>query len=352
MKAYKYRNGISAYDNNGNSLFYRDVDTLFNNRIYAPTISELNDPNESNVDDKIILDFMQSKGNEVYQDWLVLKKQLSNLGIYSLNNTHQNELLWSYYATGHKGFAIEYNLDYFITSFTYSTLERMCYFLDINYSNYVPRIKNVTQFIRFFSKPDTNKIVKFYLGNKSKRWKHEEESRLILEKNGFIEYDYRAVTGIYFGFRMDNTEIDYIMNKMKGREINYYQMKLSGDYNLEAHSIEDAYYDSVKYTIKSISYDPYLISKECLKDDYVYKKKVKEAIEIVCSKPLVEKIISVKIFNETSLTICVLTKSFGIYPLKEFLFVLNEKERLYLIEDVERGKRKLQEKIKKMSIED
>jgi len=337
MKAYKYRNGLSVYDNNGNSLFYRDVETLFNNKIYSSTISELNDPNESNVDDKSILFFLKTRKSEIYQEILGLKKQLSNLGIYSLSMTYHNELLWSYYASGHKGFTIEYDLDYLITSFTYSQEEKMCYFIDINYSSRVPRIKSPIHLRKLFN-PNTDGIIKFYLGNKSKKWKHEEEARLILEKKGLIEYDYRAVTGIYFGYRMENSEIDYIMNKMKGRGIRYYQMKLSKYYILDAYSIEDKYYDCAKYIVNNIS--------------YFYHDKVEEAIKVVCSKPLVDKIIGVKIHNDNILKIEIFAKSCGIYPLKEFLFVLDEKKRMILIEDIERKKRILQKKIIEMSFED
>lgn len=351
MKAYKYRNGINAYDRNGNSLFKRDLESLVNNKIYAPTVSELNDPNESSVDDKTIIDFMKSRGNESYQEWAKLKERLLKVGIYSLSSDHDNELLWAYYASGHKGFAIEYNLDYLIASFTYSPVEKMCYFIDVNYSNNFPGVKGSLHFVKLLSKPDPENIIKFYLGNKSKNWKHEEESRLILEENGLIEYDFRAVTGIYFGYRMDKSEIDFIMKKMKGRGIRYYQMKLSKNYKIEAYPIPDKYYNSSTYKVNNIDYDPSLYSKDSLKENYKYHLIVKEAIEIVCTQPLVSKVLVARVNNNPTFRIEIVTSSSGIYPFKWFEFIIDEDENLILVEDLEREKRNIYKEIREMTIE-
>lgn len=347
MKAYKYRSGNCSYDEKGNSLFYRDVETLVKNQIYAPTVSELNDPNENNVDDKILLDFMYSRSNDVYSDWIELKEKLSKMGIYSLSSSHDNELLWSYYSSGHKGFVIEYDLDYFISSFTYSDLETMCYFIDVKYLTELPKIRS-PRHLRKLVNPEyaNSSCIKLYLGNKSTNWKHEEESRLILEKSGFIEYDYRAVTAIYFGFRMNNQEIEFVMNKLKGRRINYYQMKLSTHYNLEAYTIGDKFWNSKEYVLPSISYNNLLLSKELLRENYSYRKLVKEAIEIVCSMPLVEEVIGVGIKTQPTLIIDILVISTGIYPLKFFPFLLDKNNKLHLIDDVSKEKEDLNAEMK------
>ena len=107
MKLYKYRADI-----------YRDLLTLVNNQIYAPTVQNLNDPAETIVND--------SKMNEVFdlieKSGLPKKKAKDNynkiitqarteLGIFSLSKTVVNELLWAYYTNGHRGFCIEYNLE-------------------------------------------------------------------------------------------------------------------------------------------------------------------------------------------------------------------------------------------------
>ena len=42
-RAYKYRRGIGIFDDKGNSIFHRGVDTLADNEICIPTINELNE---------------------------------------------------------------------------------------------------------------------------------------------------------------------------------------------------------------------------------------------------------------------------------------------------------------------
>ena len=37
--------------------------------------------------------------------------KFSNVGVYSLSKSFDNELLWAYYASGHTGVAIEYDID-------------------------------------------------------------------------------------------------------------------------------------------------------------------------------------------------------------------------------------------------
>lgn len=57
-KAYKYRGGIGLFDDKGKSIFHRDIDTLADNKIYLPTISQLNDPTEGFFDDSQIKHFV------------------------------------------------------------------------------------------------------------------------------------------------------------------------------------------------------------------------------------------------------------------------------------------------------
>ena len=340
MKVYKYRNGKGAFDKNGNSFFERDVNILVENNIYAPIVMELNDPSENMVDDRI-LDLYKNtfSKNGLYDDWMKMKKMFLNLGIYSLSKSCNNELLWAYYASGHKGFAIEYDLDRLYTSFQYVDYEKMCYCLEVKYSNRMPKIKGLKHLWRLMN-PETMLTIPLYLGNKSNNWKHEEEIRLVLEKKGLIEYDYRAVIGIYFGYKMDRGEMNYIMYKLRGRGIRYYKMILEDNYALTPVPIRDKYYDSPEYIVNNGGYDPRILTKEFLKDDYGYRAIVKEAVDIVCKKPLVRNALGVRVIKEHDFTkIEVVTSTTGIYFLKTFVFILNIAGGLILVEDIEREKR-------------
>lgn len=50
--------------------------------------------------------------------------------------------------------------------------------------------------------------LKLTSGTKSKKWKHEDEIRIIMDNFGKVEYDFRAVKAIYFGLRMPKTQQD------------------------------------------------------------------------------------------------------------------------------------------------
>lgn len=342
-KLYKYRSGVGSLDNNGHSIFKRDVKTLAENKLYAPTVYELNDPSENHVDDKKVFDFYKNiyTKNELYPELVKMKEMFSNLGIYSLSKNFNNELLWAYYASGHRGFVIEYDFDLLYSSFQYVDWETTCHCIEVKYSNCIPKIKDPWH-LRKLLNPKYFEILSLYLGNKSKNWKHEEEVRFILEGRGLIECDYRAVTAIYFGCRMEKAEIIYIMNKLKGRNVKYYKMALENNYKLNAVRIRDRYISADPYEIHNIDYDKQILTEEFLKDGYIYASKVKQAVEITCKQPLVKKVLAARVRKENdNITIEVIVKTTGIYFLKEFRFILTSHDEIVLMEDIERKRRQL-----------
>lgn len=78
--------------------------------------------------------------------------------------------------------------------------------------------------ISTFRGNEENEILKRFIGTKSSSWVHEKEIRLIFENTGLLDIDFKAVTAIYFGCRMPDNDIDYIMEKLKGRRLKYYKM--------------------------------------------------------------------------------------------------------------------------------
>ena len=106
ITAYKYRSNIDIR---------QDTFSLLKNEIYAPLLSQLNDPFEETV-----ISFLTkvSKINIEYDKINNLLEQIkNNVGIYSLSLKKEhvsfpnNELMWAHYANSHKGFC-----PYFLTS--------------------------------------------------------------------------------------------------------------------------------------------------------------------------------------------------------------------------------------------
>ena len=228
MKLYKYRADI-----------YRDLLTLVNNQIYAPTVQNLNDPAETIVND--------SKMNEVFdlieKGGLPKKKAKDNynkiitqarteLGVFSLSKTVVNELLWAYYTNGHRGFCIEYNLE----ELKKSLKVHWHSIFNVQYKNDTPEfsINSMTNYLE-----NDAQFVKCIIATKSMAWEREEEIRITLYSSGLLGISPESVTGIYFGLRMAESDKELVKNSLKGRNIKYYQMKLKpNSYLLEAELIK------------------------------------------------------------------------------------------------------------------
>lgn len=70
-------------------------------------------------------------------------------------------------------------------------------------------------------------------------WEREEEIRITLYSSGLLGISPESVTGIYFGFRMPESDKELIKASLASRDIKYYQMELKpNSYLLEAELIK------------------------------------------------------------------------------------------------------------------
>ena len=290
-KAYKYRGGQGILDQDGHSIFKRDVTTLVNNQIYLPTKDGLNDPTEGVYGDDVLRMFFNvfyKYSHNVEEQYNKFTEKFGKVGVYSLSKTFDNELLWAYYASGHTGFAIEYDIDILARSFNYNDFAQQIYKFDVEYMDDVPQID-----ISTFRGNEENEILKKFIGTKSSSWVHEKEVRLIFENTGLLDIDFKAVTAIYFGCRMPDNDIDYIMEKLKGRRLKYYKMvNINNSYRFEAKEIDDKYHDASPYSVKSISYDidNLLLSGALTKEEKdAYKEYFIIALEMIKDDPFIDQ---------------------------------------------------------------
>lgn len=332
---YKYRGGIGILDKEGKSIFERDINTILNNQIYLPTKDELNDPTEGFYnDDEIIglLETLKDYSLEVKKQYRRLLEKFEDIGVYSLSRNNDNELLWAYYGSGHTGFAIEFDIDILKESLNHNQYFQFVFDFDVDYVERIPQVD-----ISLLKRWDFNYILKTYLGSKSLSWKHEDEHRLIFEGKGLFDIDYRAITGIYFGYRMHKHEVDFIMEKLKGRGLSYYKMELiNNSYKFKPQRIEDKYANAPQYIANSLDYniDELLMPANLLGEEaYSYKDKLIQALEIVKHEPLIKKIYIATInmdAGEPLFIIWAYTKS-GTPASKEFNFKLNDKGKVYRV---------------------
>ena len=229
MKLYKYRSDI-----------YRDLLTLVNNQIYAPTVQHLNDPSETIVNDSKmyeVFNLIEKSGlsiNIAKDNYAKIVDQVrTKLGIFSLSKTVFNELLWAYYANGHKGFCIEYDFEQLKKSISKGHLHSI---FNVQYKNDTPEfsMNNIT-----YNLVDDTQFLKCLIATKSMAWEREEEIRITLYSSGLLGISPESVTGIYFGFRMPESDKELIKASLASRDIKYYQMELKpNSYLLEAELIK------------------------------------------------------------------------------------------------------------------
>ncbi|MDP4271474.1 MAG: DUF2971 domain-containing protein [Bacteroidota bacterium] len=320
MKLYKYRCDTS-----------RDIKTLVENRLFVPDKNLLNDPTEMCVDDTELLAFLEKYKNlslEVKRIYQELKDfTRTKCGIFSLSKDVKNELLWAYYANGHKGLCIEYDSEKIMESYNYGVSFKnknpesfpLVHRIDVKYSDSYPVLK--PEYLNV--KDNMVQILKCLVGTKSKRWIQEDEVRLIFNKHGYTELDYRAVTGIYYGVNFNDSDKDAIMNKLQGRGIKYYQMRFEkNSYQMGFDEIKDNYLSAPKFVANDLSYDniSWLSSPE---ENAKYLDLVIQALEFVSKEPCINKITSCYVNStpEPMVAIQTLTnEDFKTFPIKTYRF--------------------------------
>lgn len=295
MKVYKYRGGSTYYCENDKAhkrFFDRDLESLRDDYFWAPTRHTLNDPFECLFKDKVTSVFNGLKqifqSGNTHQVHLALENLLNFIdksGIYSLSKTPLSELLWSHYAHSHSGFCIEYDLD-ILNKIPHQKL----IVLNVEYSQQSPSIKLLDVLNNSSNSNSSDLITQKMFGYKSQAWSYEEEIRIVTPEYGRVDYDYRAVTAIYFGLRMNDQDKKLIMQNLKGRNIKYYQITLKNEsYELAYKSIQDLFLDASRYKYNIAPISEYAIDtydKKFLK----YHHYLSKAAEIVRRDPYCQSV--------------------------------------------------------------
>lgn len=305
MIAYKYRSGRGPKDGSGKDIFERDMELLSQDKIYIPTIEQLNDPSEALVDFRMFntqpdffKTFIPSVVRESFNQGMGhLYDIIRTCGIYSLSKENANELMWAYYANGHTGYAVIFDTDMLVKSFEEGKWGGM-HELDVRYSSKPPHFE-----LSKIEKLDIEEVLLCLVGNKSNVWKHEAEHRLVFDQGGrSLKIDYRAIKGFVFGYRMNSDDIDYVMKSFAGRELTYYQIKLKDNsYTLWLDELKDGYPNTEKYCPNKVEYNV----DELLESDkrnegvgYKYRSFVEEALMEVSREPFVTFIINLVVSED------------------------------------------------------
>ena len=236
---YKYRGNI-----------YRAIKTIYRNEIYASYPYNINDPDESKIKLKTIIEFLEKKKKDIeniykslsdnsinieeykkiVDDYINLIDDLQKYAIFSTSKRYDIPSMWSYYANENKGICIEYN---------FSKMRNLSqkHILEVDYSPGNKILPSIEEFPNLMN--NFHVFLKKMWATKDISWNIEEEVRFIFEKMDEKEYYERkgilinvpkdAVSGIYFGTRCANDDKEFVIKSLKGMNINFYQMKFRED---------------------------------------------------------------------------------------------------------------------------
>ena len=152
MKLYKYKSLRNLW---------HVLDIIVNSRLYCAHWSELNDPLEGRYE--VYLGNKEARLKELLVGQIELKKD--SYRVASLSASADAFLLWSHYADGHKGVAIEVNIpedDPDLLAVTYSPFSSV-----------------------FTKKLQTEEDVRHLFNGKSEEWAYEREYRVVASSEYF-----------------------------------------------------------------------------------------------------------------------------------------------------------------------
>ena len=174
------------------------LDIIFNERLHCALYSNLNDPFEGlfHTITKPTNNFLSSLIKEIKTCKTIedLYFEVEKSKICSLTKSLHDVRLWSHYADGHKGIAIEID---------FSENEKNIYKV-----KYVPSIQEFELGKTFLGSLAINPLPTHVLSFKTEHWSYEDEYRIIQSEN------YYSISGriksIYTGHRISNFHLDLL----------------------------------------------------------------------------------------------------------------------------------------------
>ena len=196
---------------------HRAKDLLYDNIMYLPEISELNDPYEGELlyDEELFENaYFKHKKEEFKKELHISSRTLQNLlkknskiyvedfkkylhkGIYFICLSSSNKInsLWAHYANNHNGICIEYDMNYFGDK---KYLRDSCF--KVEYVKKSDSTKDLKKQMKYDAH-SRNLMLKPFL-KKSEEWNYEKEWRIILtddvitQNSGF--YPYKPYIGFF-----------------------------------------------------------------------------------------------------------------------------------------------------------
>lgn len=182
------------------------VDIILNNRLFASSYTDLNDPMEGH--------YRYITSNITDEAFKHINSEKKKLGICSLSQSPDIELMWSHYCDGHRGLVIGIEIEENKT--TNYDIQPIIY-------NGLPNIFEGSTILGHY-----DLIAKKILTNKHEIWKYEKEVRVFVEGSRYVKV---VVKEIILGQKMDTRTQSFITKLVTSINSNI-SVKRSTVYNL------------------------------------------------------------------------------------------------------------------------
>ncbi|WP_116789939.1 DUF2971 domain-containing protein [Flavobacterium psychrotrophum] len=157
-------------------------------------------------------------------------KQLNDVGIFSLTETDDNELLWAYYADSSKGIAIGFEV------VEGNKLYNSEHCLKVIYTDTKPTFngKGFKNTVSFFKDKNIQKIsfddetFRQAISTKNTTWFHEKEWRYVEERTGSYDFPGKIVE-VIFGLKCQSDVREKYYNLVKmhiNNEVQFFEVKI------------------------------------------------------------------------------------------------------------------------------
>jgi hypothetical protein len=137
--------------------------------------------------------------------------QSHHRGVACFSAKSDDLLMWSHYSQGHRGFCLEFD----------TSVEPFSKAKPVVYRDDVPVINPID----ILDRTDNGELLDAMVYTKATCWSYEQEWRLLhIEANKLYTYDYRALTGVYFGAAMPFPQKEIISLILRGAPTQLYEM--------------------------------------------------------------------------------------------------------------------------------
>lgn len=184
--------------------FERELDAIERGQIWCSTFDRMNDPMEG-----FYRADAQTRRKVDYSRFVdSVRSEKLGLGIASLSETWDNELMWAHYADGFRGICVTYKL------------VRLLEGLDDDHALARVAYGDRPYYLNLRAVSDTGLRARAVLSTKNLKWTHEREWRLFSPQPGRADHGVGVVPTVYLGARMADEDRRTVERRMEAAGIN------------------------------------------------------------------------------------------------------------------------------------